>query len=84
MTKRGVEADRLEAMWESLIVEPILNCLSLIYALIPGHSFGLAIIVLTIIIRLAFWPIVKKQIRHSRALRDIQPEVRKIKKAGRR
>jgi YidC/Oxa1 family membrane protein insertase len=47
-------------MFETLIVQPIFNLLVLIYALIPGHNFGLAIILFTILVRLLMWPLVKK------------------------
>lgn len=66
-------------MWETLIVEPIFNLLTVITAVIPGHNFGLALLVFTILVRLAFWPLVKKQVQHSRALRQLQPEIKKIK-----
>jgi YidC/Oxa1 family membrane protein insertase len=68
-------------MFETLIVQPIFNLLVLIYALIPGHNFGLAIIVFTIIVRLLMWPLVKKQLNHAKALRELQPELKKIKAA---
>jgi YidC/Oxa1 family membrane protein insertase len=66
-------------MFETLIVQPIFNLLVLIYALIPGHNFGLAIIIFTIIVRLLMWPLVKKQLNHAKALRELQPELKKIK-----
>ena len=66
-------------MWETIVVEPIFNLLTIITAVIPGHNFGLALLVFTILVRLLFWPVVKKQVRHSRALRELQPEIKKIK-----
>ena len=69
-------------MFTTLIVQPIFNLLVLIYALLPGHNFGLAIIIFTIIVRLLMWPLVKKQLHHARAMRDLQPELKKIKAAA--
>ena len=66
-------------MWETLVVEPIFNLLTIITAVIPGHNFGLALLIFTVLVRLAFWPVAKKQVRHSRALRDLQPEIKRIK-----
>ncbi len=68
-------------MFTTLIVQPIFNVLVLIYALIPGHNFGLAIILFTILVRLLMWPLVKKQLHHARVMRKLQPELKKIKKA---
>jgi YidC/Oxa1 family membrane protein insertase len=69
-------------IFTTLIVQPIFNLLALIYALLPGHNFGLAIIIFTIIIRLLLWPLVKKQLNHAKAMRELQPELKKIKAAA--
>lgn len=66
-------------MLTTLIVQPIFNLLVLIYALVPGHNFGLAIIIFTLIVRLLMWPLVKKQLRQARAMRELAPELKKIK-----
>jgi len=66
-------------MFTTLIVRPIFNLLVLIYAVIPGHNFGLSIIIFTIIIRLLLWPLVKKQLHQAKVMRKIQPELKKIK-----
>lgn len=67
-------------MFETFIVQPIFNLLAIVYALIPGHNFGIAIIIFTIIIRLLMWPVVKKQLHQARAMRKLQPEIKQIKK----
>ena len=69
-------------MFNTLLVQPIFNILVAIYAILPGHNFGLAIIVFTILVRLAMWPLVKKQLHHAKAMRELQPEIKKIKKAA--
>ena len=66
-------------MFTTLIVQPIFNLLVLIYALIPGHNFGVAIIIFTLIVRLLLWPLVRKQLHHAKAMRALQPELKKIK-----
>lgn len=67
-------------MFNTFIVEPLFNALVIIYALIPGHNFGLAIVVFTVLIRLLMWPLVKKQLRHTVEMRRLQPELKRIKK----
>src|SRR3989344_3289113 len=69
-------------MFTTLIVQPIFNLLVLIYAIIPGHNFGVAIIIFTVIVRLLMWPLVKKQLHHAKAMRELQPEIKKIKLAA--
>lgn len=68
-------------MFTTLITQPLFNLLVLIYALIPGHNFGLAIILFTVLIRLLMWPLVKKQLHHAKAMRELQPELKRIKQA---
>lgn len=67
-------------MFDNLIVQPIFNLLVFITALIPGHNFGIAIILFTIMIRFAMWPLVKKQLHHASAMRKMQPAIKRIKK----
>ncbi len=66
-------------MFTTIIVRPIFNLLVLIYAILPGHNFGLAIIIFTVIIRLLMWPLVKKQLHQAKAMRELQPELKRIK-----
>lgn len=66
-------------MFTTFIVQPIFNLLVAIYALLPGHNFGLAIIIFTIIVRLLMWPLVRKQLHNAKAMRALQPELKRIK-----
>lgn len=68
-------------MFTTLIVQPIFNLLVLIYALLPGHNFGVALIIFTIIIRLLLWPLVKRQLHQAKSMRKLQPDIKRIKKA---
>lgn len=67
-------------MFTTLIVQPIFNVLVAIYALIPGHNFGVAIILFTILARIALYPLLKKQLKNTKAMRELQPELKRIKK----
>ena len=69
-------------MFTALIVKPIFNLLVLIYGLLPGHNFGLSIILFTVLVRLLMWPLVKKQLHQAKAMRELQPELKRIKKAA--
>lgn len=66
-------------MFHDFIVLPILNLLIFIYAIIPGHNFGVALILFTILVRLLMWPLVKKQLRQAKITRSLQPELKRIK-----
>jgi YidC/Oxa1 family membrane protein insertase len=69
-------------IFTTIIIQPIFNLLVLIYGLLPGHNFGLAIVIFTILVRLAMWPLVKKQLNHAKAMRELAPELKKIKAAA--
>jgi YidC/Oxa1 family membrane protein insertase len=67
-------------VWHIVIERPIFNLLIIILALIPGHNLGLAIIIFTVLIRLALYPLLKKQLHHAMAMRKLMPELKRIKK----
>ncbi len=69
-------------IFEQLLVKPVFNLLVGIYALVPGHNFGVALILFTVLVRLLMWPMIKKQLHHAKAMRALQPELKKIKKAN--
>ena len=69
-------------IFTTVIVQPIFNLLVFIYAILPGHNFGLAIMIFTIIIRILLWPLVKKQLNQAKAMRELAPEIKKIKAAA--
>ena len=66
-------------MFETIVVKPIFNALMLLYSIIPGGDFGVAIILFTILIRIVIYPLVKKQLHQTKMMRKMQPELAKIK-----
>ncbi len=69
-------------MFQTFVEKPIFNFLEFIYAVVPGHDLGVSIIIFTALIRLALWPLVRKQLHHAKAMRKLQPELKKLKKAA--
>jgi YidC/Oxa1 family membrane protein insertase len=66
-------------MLKILLLYPLFNLLILIYAVLPVKDLGVAIIILTIIIRLLIGPLVKRQLHHQKAMNDLKPELKKVK-----
>lgn len=66
-------------LFDVIIVQPILNLLMAIYAIIPGSDFGISVVIFTIIIRFLLWPLVKKQLHQTKAMKKMQPDLQKIK-----
>jgi len=67
-------------MFDALLFRPIFNLLAGIYAIIPGNDFGVAIILFTVLVRFAMWPLVKKQLHQTKIMRKIQPEIKEMRK----
>jgi YidC/Oxa1 family membrane protein insertase len=59
--------------WDSIIISPLINILLFIYNLI-GQNFGIAVILFTILIKLATHPLTAKQIKSTKALSDLQQD----------
>lgn len=67
-------------MFHTIIVQPLLNLLIVLYSIVPFHDFGLAVIAITIVVRAILWPLSAKALHGQKALKVIQPEIDKIKK----
>jgi YidC/Oxa1 family membrane protein insertase len=69
----------ISSLWHTIVYRPLFNVLMLLVGFLPGHSVGLAIIVLTIIVRVSLFPLTGKSIRAQRAMKELEPELKKIK-----
>jgi YidC/Oxa1 family membrane protein insertase len=49
-------------------------------SVIPGHDFGLAIIGLTLLVRIVLWPLVNRQLHSQKVMQQLAPEVARVKK----
>src|SRR5437899_10942815 len=65
-------------LWNSLLVHPLINLLVLADYFI--HDFGLAVVIVTVAIRLALFPVFLAQVRSSRAMQELAPAMNDIKK----
>lgn len=50
----------------------------LLYNYIPGHDFGIAIIFLTILIRVVLYPLSVKAVNSQKSLQELQPKIKLI------
>lgn len=63
-----------------ILYQPLFNLLILLYEYIPGRDFGVAVIVLTLITRIIVYPLAAKSIKSQKAMTELQPKLKKIKK----
>ena len=70
----------LATLFNEALYRPIFNALVFLYNIIPGHDFGIAIILLTILIRIILFPLSYKSIKSRQALSVLQPKIKEIQK----
>ncbi|MFH1286511.1 MAG: YidC/Oxa1 family membrane protein insertase [Candidatus Magasanikbacteria bacterium] len=68
----------MREIFEAVLYQPIFNAFIGLYDLIP--DVGIAILILTVVIKLALYPMTKKSIVAQKSLQDIQPKLDIIKK----
>lgn len=61
-----------------ILYQPLFNGLVLLYQYLPGQDFGIAVIVLTCLIRLILYPLVAQSIKAQKALSELQPKIQEI------
>ena len=67
------------SIFNTILFEPLHNALTFLVSVIPGGDVGVAIIVLTIIVKLILFPLTQKSIESNRKMNMIEPELAKIK-----
>ncbi|MCK5211168.1 membrane protein insertase YidC, partial [Candidatus Parcubacteria bacterium] len=67
-------------MFQTFFYQPVLNLLVFLYNIVPGNDLGIAIILLTVVIKLLLLPLSKKSIKSQKALQDLQPQTEELKK----
>jgi len=68
-------------IFHEFLYRPMYNLLIWLTDVLPGHDIGLAIIGLTIIIRVLLFPLSKRALDSQKSLQLIQPELEAIRKA---
>jgi len=68
----------LISAFNTILYRPLFNVLVLLYEYLPGHDFGLAVIALTVSIRLILYPLMIKAIKSQKALSELQPKIQEI------
>ncbi|MFC2044159.1 YidC/Oxa1 family membrane protein insertase [Chloroflexota bacterium] len=66
-------------IWDLIILSPLINILVMLSHYLSGN-FGLAIVVLTIAIRVLMFPLSLRQLRVSKAMQSLQPKLAELQK----
>ncbi|MBA7574301.1 Membrane protein insertase YidC [subsurface metagenome] len=66
-------------IWNLIAIQPMINTLIVLTSYL-FNNFGVAIIVLTLVVNGLMFPLTKKQVRASKAMQDLQPKIAELQK----
>jgi len=61
-----------------ILYQPLFNALVFLYQYLPGRDFGVAVIILTILIRIILYPLMVQSIKSQKVLSELQPKIQEI------
>ncbi|MDO8509643.1 MAG: YidC/Oxa1 family membrane protein insertase [bacterium] len=70
----------ITSLFNTILYQPIFNVFVGLYNFIPGHDVGIVILVITVILRLALYPLTGSSFKAQRSLQELQPKLEAIKK----
>ncbi len=70
----------MAVFFHSFIYQPVYNVLVFFYNVVPGHDFGVAIILTTLLIKTLFIPLSQKQIESQKKMQELQPKIKELQK----
>lgn len=73
----------ISSVFTEILWRPLFNGLVFFYSVLPWHDLGLAIILLTVLIRLILAPVLGRAKKAQHELNRIQPEIKKIQEQHR-
>lgn len=69
----------MKELFNTLFYDPMYNALVFLVGVLPGESVGLAVIVLTLIVKFILFPLAHKSTTTQARMRTIEPHIKKIK-----
>ncbi|MEK7648759.1 MAG: YidC/Oxa1 family membrane protein insertase [Patescibacteria group bacterium] len=68
----------MKELFETLLYHPFFNLLIFFYSVLPIHDLGIAIILLTILVKVILWPISWQQLKAQKSLQELQPKIKAL------
>jgi YidC/Oxa1 family membrane protein insertase len=69
----------ISSFFHTVVYQPMYNALAFIIGFVPGADVGIAVILLTIVVRLILFPLAFSATRTQMAMREIDPELKKLR-----
>lgn len=68
----------MKELFTEILIKPLFNLLVFMYDKVTFSDLGIAIILLTVLIRLILYPLAQKAIRSQKEMMHVQPEIKSI------
>jgi YidC/Oxa1 family membrane protein insertase len=69
----------ISAVFHALIYDPLYNSLVFLVGVIPTHDVGLAVVGLTVLVRVLLFPLSRRAVETQLAMKKIAPDVERLK-----
>jgi len=69
-------------IWNTVLYGPLLNALAFLVSIVPGGDVGVAVIVLTLFVKIILFPLSQRSIESQSKMNLLAPELKKIKESG--
>ncbi|OGG56537.1 hypothetical protein A3D71_03270 [Candidatus Kaiserbacteria bacterium RIFCSPHIGHO2_02_FULL_55_20] len=69
----------ISQIFRAAVYDPLYNGLTFFVGVIPSHDMGLAIVALTIVVRIVIFPLSSRAIKAQMAMKKVAPEIELIK-----
>ena len=68
------------SIWMNFFYEPLYNSLVFLISHVPWSDVGIAVVALTVLVKIITFPLTQKSLKSQIKMREIEPELEKIKK----
>lgn len=68
----------MSQLFHTILYQPLFNLLVFFYNVIPGQDAGVAIIFLTLLVKVVMFPLTSKSVTAQRKIQEIQPKIKEI------
>ncbi len=70
------------SFWNTFLYGPLLNALAFLVSIVPGGDVGIAVIILTLFVKIILFPLSQRSIESQIKMNLLAPELKKIKDSG--
>ena len=68
----------LTQAFQTILYQPLLNVLVILYVYVTGFDFGLAVVLLTLLIKLVLHPLSVKGMKSQKQMANLQPKIKEL------